>query len=54
MNQLKIPMDVEVMIPENHLLKVVNFAIEKMNINPLIEKYKEGGTSSYHPYRANN
>ena len=49
MNQLKIPMDVEVMISENHLVKVVNSAIEKMNINPLIEKYKGGGTSSYHP-----
>jgi transposase len=49
MDQLKLPIDVEVMIPENHLVKVVNAAIEKMDINPLLEKYKGGGTSSYHP-----
>lgn len=49
MNQLKLPIDVEIMIPEKHLVKVINTAIEKMNINPLLEKYKGGGTSSYHP-----
>lgn len=49
MEQLKLPIDVEIMIPENHLVKVVNSAIEKMDITPLLEKYKGGGTSSYHP-----
>lgn len=49
MSQLKLPVDVEIMIPENHLVKIVNSAVEKMNIEPLVEKYKGGGTSSYHP-----
>lgn len=49
MEQLKLPMDLEIMIPENHLVKIVNSTIAKMNINPLIEKYKGGGTSAYHP-----
>lgn len=49
MSQLKLPVDVEIMIPENHLVKIVNSAVEKMNIDPLVEKYKGGGTSSYHP-----
>ena len=49
MEQLKLPMDVEIKIPEKHLVRTVNNAIEKMNINPLLEKYKGGGTSSYHP-----
>lgn len=49
MDQLKLPMDLEIIIPETHLVKIVNSAIEKMNINPLLEKYKGGGTSAYHP-----
>jgi len=49
MSQLKLPVDVEIMIPDNHLVKIVSAAIEKMNIKPLEKKYKGGGTSSYHP-----
>jgi transposase len=49
MDQLKLPMELEVCIPDNHLVKIVNSAIEKMNIDPLIAKYKGGGTSAYHP-----
>jgi transposase len=36
MDQLKLPMELEVCIPDNHLVKIVNSAIEKMNIDPLI------------------
>lgn len=49
MNQLKLPIELEICIPDNHLVKIVNSAIEKMNIDPLIAKYKGGGTSAYHP-----
>lgn len=48
-NQLMLPMSLDVMIPQNHLVRVVNQAIERMNIEPLLKKYKGGGTSSYHP-----
>jgi transposase len=37
------------LIPEDHLVRVVNRVIEKIDIKPLMENYKGGGTSSYHP-----
>ena len=49
MNQLKLPLDLAIDIPENHLVKIVNRAIERMNLTPLLKKYKGGGTSAYHP-----
>jgi hypothetical protein len=45
MNQLKLPMELEVCIPDNHLVKIVNSAIGKINIDPLVAKYKSGGRS---------
>ena len=47
MNQLKLPIDLEVDISENHLVKIVNNAIERMGLTPLINKYKSGGISAY-------
>lgn len=44
-----LPESLEELIPKNHLVRVVNSAIESMDIRPLIEEYKGGGTSSYHP-----
>lgn len=49
MNQLKLPIDLEVDVSENHLVKIVNNAIERMDLTVLINKYKGGGTSAYHP-----
>lgn len=49
MDQLKLPMDVEVKIPEKHIVRTINEVIEDMNIDALVEKYKGGGTSSFHP-----
>ena len=49
MNQLKLPIDLAIDIPENHLVKIVNRAIERMNLTHLLKKYKGGGTSAYHP-----
>ena len=45
MNQLKLPIDLEVDVSENHLVKIVNNAIERMDLTVLINKYKGGGTS---------
>ena len=36
-------------IPEKHLVRVVNEAIEKIDVSGLLAKYKGGGTLSYHP-----
>jgi len=47
--QFLLPPSLEELIPENHLVRVINSAIERMNIDPLLKRYKGGGTSSYHP-----
>ena len=43
------PPSVEDFIPEIHPVRVVNQVIDKIDIEPLMENYKGGGTSSYHP-----
>jgi transposase len=49
MEQLQLPTDIEALIPEKHLVRVVNNSVERMKIDPLLDQYKGGGTSSYHP-----
>jgi len=49
MDQLRLPMSLDDLIPENHLVRVVNSTIERMDTEPLLKQYKGGGTSSYHP-----
>lgn len=43
------PPDLEELIPENHMVRMVNEAIERIDLSILIQQYKGGGTSSYHP-----
>ena len=44
-----LPVNLEEEIESNHLVRVVNAAIEKMDLGVVYEQYKGGGTSSYHP-----
>lgn len=44
-----LPVNLEEEIEPNHLVRVVNGAIEKMDLGVVYEQYKGGGTSSYHP-----
>lgn len=44
-----LPINLDELIPENHVVRVVDRAIEKMNTKPLFSKYEGGGASSYHP-----
>ena len=44
-----LPTDIEAQIPARHLVRVVNAAIEQMDLRSLLARYKGGGTSSYHP-----
>lgn len=48
-DQLMIPMSMDFMIPKNHVVRVVNDAIDKMNLEPLLAKYPGGGRSSFNP-----
>lgn len=50
MNQVALlPPSYDELIPENHLVRVVNDAVEKIDVSSLLALYKGGGTSSYHP-----
>jgi transposase len=44
-----LPPKLEELIPEDHLVRVVNRVVEAIDLEPLLAKYKGGGTSSYHP-----
>ena len=48
-HQLSLPMDIDTLIPENHMVRVVDRAIESMNTKPLFDLYPGGGTSAYNP-----
>ncbi len=50
MNQPSLlPANLGELIPEDHLVRVVNRAIDQLRLVPLLSQYKGGGTSSYHP-----
>ncbi|ADQ05511.1 transposase IS4 family protein [Caldicellulosiruptor owensensis OL] len=48
-NQLIMPIDPEAFIPQTHLVRAIDKIVDKIDISTIIEKYKGGGTSSYHP-----
>lgn len=49
-NQIKLlPQSLEERIDKNHPVRIVNQVIDKIDIDPLLQKFKGGGTSSYHP-----
>lgn len=44
-----LPPDLEELIPEKHVVRVVNEAVEQLDLGVLMARYPGGGTSSYHP-----
>lgn len=44
-----LPPDLNDMIASNHPVRVVNEVLDKVDITALLQQYKPGGTSSYHP-----
>ncbi len=48
-SQLQMPTDLDELVPAGHLVRVVDGAIERMDLKPLLRQYAGGGTSSYHP-----
>ena len=48
-NQLMLPMDIESLIPANHMVRVINRTIDLMKLEPLFAKYPGGGRASFHP-----
>lgn len=44
-----LPPSLEELIDKNHPVRVVNQVVDRIDIDPLVKKFKGGGTSSYHP-----
>lgn len=44
-----LPPTLDELVAKNHPVRVVNEVLDKVDIGRLIEQYKPGGTSSYHP-----
>lgn len=49
MDQLTLPMDLEDDIPQNHLVRVVNAAVNQLSDSIFASAYPGGGRDSYHP-----
>lgn len=49
MNQMSLPLSLEDFIPENHLVRVVNKVVDKLELSSLYNRYKHGGCPAYHP-----
>ena len=49
MNQLQLPLSFDEIIPDNHLVRVVNTIVDSLNLDPLYDRYKVGGCPAYHP-----
>ncbi len=47
--QLSLPIDLESLIPSNHMVRVINHAVDQMKLGPMLAKYPGGGRSSFHP-----
>jgi transposase len=47
--QMLLPPSLEELIAPAHPVRVVNKVIDQIDIDPLVRKYKAGGTSSFHP-----
>lgn len=44
-----LPPDLSELIPSNHPVRIVSAVLDKVDISGLLQQYKPGGTSSYHP-----
>jgi len=49
MNQLCLPMDLEEDIPANHLVRIINQAVDRLDDQIFASAYPGGGRHSYHP-----
>lgn len=47
--RMLLPPSLEELIPANHPVRIVNKVLDQIDVQPLINQYKAGGTSSFHP-----
>src|SRR5690349_23187804 len=43
------PPNLDDLIASDHPVRVINSVLDKVDISSIVDKYKPGGTSSYHP-----
>ncbi|MCM3125542.1 MULTISPECIES: transposase, partial [unclassified Mesobacillus] len=48
-NQLTLPMDIQVLIPQEHLARLIDLAVDQMNPKIFLSLYPSGGRPPYHP-----
>lgn len=46
---IQFPINLLDRIPLNHPVLIVNEVVDQLNIDCLLSRYKDGGTSAYHP-----
>jgi transposase len=44
-----IPPTADELIPENHLVRIVNATLDQLDLAPVLAQYAGGGASRYHP-----
>jgi transposase len=44
-----LPPSLDELLGENHMVRFVNHVIDQMDLDPILDTYQGGGTSSYHP-----
>src|SRR5690606_29542327 len=44
-----LPPSLEELIPKNHVVRIVNQVVERLDISSIINQYEGGGASAYHP-----
>jgi transposase len=44
-----LPPSLEELIPKNHLVRVVNQVVDRLDISSIVNQYEGGGASAYHP-----
>ena len=44
-----LPLSLDELIAQGHPVRIVNQVLDKINIDPLLKKYKGEGSSSFHP-----
>ena len=43
------PLDLEEMISQTHIVRVVDMVIDRLDISPILHTYKGGGRSAFNP-----
>ena len=46
---LLLPPSLDELVPENHMVRVVDVVIDRLDINDILSTYRDGGKSAFNP-----